>query len=186
MEFHIRICHDHDSAATYGKALRLWRDAHHRSRRLGRPRKPHGRSPLLRRWLSGVDHRHGRFLRPAVTEMLIAEALYPYPRVSSSRRRAALFGRCHRWEPTAARRNLRQACEHKLEAVRLERIDLYHSTVDPRVPWKTRSAHWSSCRPGKIRHIGVSNVNSRNWGRRAGWHGSLSVQNRYNLADRTA
>jgi pyridoxine 4-dehydrogenase len=74
-----------------------------------------------------------------------------------------------------------------LKRLRLERIDLYQlHTVDPRVPLEDSiGALVDLQNEGKIRHIGVSNVNLSQLAQARRSARVVAVQNRYNLADRT-
>jgi aryl-alcohol dehydrogenase-like predicted oxidoreductase len=75
-----------------------------------------------------------------------------------------------------------------LKRLRLERIDLYQlHRVDPRVPLEDPlSALADLQKQGKIRHIGVSNVNLAQLAQARGVARIVSVQNRYNFADRAS
>src|SRR5918996_1946168 len=106
---------------------------------------------------------------PAVSEELIAEALFPYhglliatkggyERTGPSGRSAT--GELIGWTPNGRPEHLRSACEGSLRRLRLDRIDLYQLHVpDPAVPYEESIGALNELqREGKIRHIGVSNV----------------------------
>jgi aryl-alcohol dehydrogenase-like predicted oxidoreductase len=125
---------------------------------------------------------------PAVSERLIAEALHPYRQGLVIATKGGLVRPgADRWEPDCRPRHLRQACEGSLKRLKLERIDLYQlHTVDPRVPLEESiGALVELQREGKIRYIGVSNVNASQLAQARKLARIVSVQNRYNLADRT-
>ncbi len=90
------------------------------------------------------------------------------------------------WIPNGRPAHLRQALECSLRRLRLDRIDLYQlHTVDPRVPLEESvGALAELAAEGKIRHIGVSNVDVRELSRARRAARIVSVQNRYSLADR--
>jgi aryl-alcohol dehydrogenase-like predicted oxidoreductase len=126
---------------------------------------------------------------PGVSETLIAEALHPYPEglVIATKGGLRRPGP-DRWEPDCRPAHLRQACEDSLKRLRLERIDLYQlHTVDPKVPLEeSLGALVELQQQGKIRHIGVSNVDTAQLARARKAATIVSVQNRYNLGDRAS
>jgi aryl-alcohol dehydrogenase-like predicted oxidoreductase len=126
---------------------------------------------------------------PGISEELIAEALHPYPKglVIATKGGLRRPGP-DRWEPDCRPAHLRQACEDSLRRLRLERIDLYQlHTVDPKVPLEeSLGALVELQRQGKIRHIGVSNVDVAQLERARRAASVISVQNRYNLGDRAS
>jgi aryl-alcohol dehydrogenase-like predicted oxidoreductase len=83
---------------------------------------------------------------------------------------------------------LRAACEGSLKRLRLNRIDLYQlHAADPRVPLEDSLGELARLRTeGKIRHIGVSNLDAAQLARAQRVVTVVSVQNRYNLKDRTS
>ena len=120
--------------------------------------------------------------------MIIAEALHPYSSglVIGTKGGLVRPGR-ERWEPDCRPAHLREACEGSLKRLKLDRIDLYQlHTVDPDVPLQDSLGTLVQLqREGKIRHIGVSNVNLRQLEQARKLATVVSVQNRYNLSDRT-
>ncbi|HEX7966997.1 MAG TPA: aldo/keto reductase [Stellaceae bacterium] len=125
---------------------------------------------------------------PAVSETLIAEALHPYPaQLVIATKGGLVRPGPDRWEPDCHPEHLREACEGSLRRLRLERIDLYQlHTVDPKVPLADSiGALVDLQREGKIRHIGVSNVNLTQFEEARRLATIVSVQNRYNIEDRT-
>jgi aryl-alcohol dehydrogenase-like predicted oxidoreductase len=93
-----------------------------------------------------------------------------------------------RWDPDCRPEHLRTACEASLRRLRLERIDLYQlHTIDPRVRLEDSIGELVRLQSeGKIRHIGVSNVRVTELDRARRLARIVSVQNRYNAADRTS
>jgi aryl-alcohol dehydrogenase-like predicted oxidoreductase len=93
-----------------------------------------------------------------------------------------------RWEAAGRPERLRRCCEGSLRRLRLERIDLYQlHTVDPRVPIEDSiGALVELQEEGKVRHIGVSNVTGEELERARQIAEVVSVQNLYNLGDRSS
>ncbi|HUZ74072.1 MAG TPA: aldo/keto reductase [Stellaceae bacterium] len=126
---------------------------------------------------------------PAVSETLIAEALHPYPKdLVIATKGGLLRPSAGRWDADCRPEHLRRACEASLKRLRLDRIDLYQlHTVDPNVPLEDSvGALVALQKEGKIRHIGVSNFDPRQLARARKIATIVSVQNRYNLGDRSS
>ena len=156
----------------------------------GEPRNRKAAIALLRRVVeSGVNFIDtADSYGPEISENLIAEALHPYPPGLVIATKGGLVRPGpDRWEPDCSPAHLRQACEASLRRLKLQRVDLYQlHTVDPRVPLRDSiSALVELQSAGKIRHIGVSNVNRAQLTEARGLARIVSVQNRYNLQDRT-
>ena len=124
---------------------------------------------------------------PEVSEELIAEALYPYP----SELVIATKGGLERSGPVKWHRNahpdhLREACEGSLRRLRVERIDLYQlHAVDPNIPLAESLGELNALQnEGKIRHIGVSNVDVDQLVQARQLAEVVSVQNRYSVMER--
>ena len=83
---------------------------------------------------------------------------------------------------------MRRACADSLRRLRLERIELYQlHPVDHRIPIEDSvSALVDLQRDGKIHHVGVSNVSERELARARAVATIVSVQNCYNLRDRSS
>jgi pyridoxine 4-dehydrogenase len=83
---------------------------------------------------------------------------------------------------------LRAACEGSLKRLKLERIDLYQlHSPDARVPLADSiGALLQLQREGKIHHIGVSNVSTKELEEARAIANIVSVQNRYNMSERSA
>ena len=124
---------------------------------------------------------------PGTSERLIAEALHPYPPgLVIATKGGIVRPGPGRWEPDGRPQHLRAACLASLARLRLERIDLYQfHLVDPAVPIEDSIGELARLRDeGKVRHIGVSNVNLHQLERARSVAPIVSVQNRYNVADR--
>ena len=124
---------------------------------------------------------------PDVSERLIAAALHPYPRGLVIATKGGLVRPSQpEWNNDGRPEHLRAACEASLKKLRLERIDLYQlHAVDPEVPFEDSVGALARLqREGKIRHIGLSNVDLPQLEKAGSLVKIVSVQNRYNVADR--
>src|SRR5580692_12646281 len=124
---------------------------------------------------------------PEVSETLIAETLYPYPDgLVIATKGGFLRPGPGRWEPDGRPEHLREACEGSLRRLRLDQIPLYQlHRPDPNVPFaESMGALVQLKDEGKIRHIGVSNVSEHQLRAAQQVTPVVSVQNRYNAADR--
>lgn len=124
---------------------------------------------------------------PEVSELLIAEALHPYPpQLLIATKGGLVHGPENRWARDGRPERLREACEGSLRRLRIERIDLYQlHAPDPQVPIEeSLGAIADMVREGKIRHVGVCNVDADELRRARSVVPIASVQNRYNLLDR--
>ncbi len=124
---------------------------------------------------------------PHVSEELIAEALHPYPKDLLIATKGG-FDRSGpgRWEENARPERLREELEGSLRRLRVDRIDLWQlHRIDSKVPEKEQfEAVREFQREGKVRHIGLSEVTVAQIERARKYFPVVSVQNRYNLADR--
>jgi pyridoxine 4-dehydrogenase len=124
---------------------------------------------------------------PEVSENLIAEALYPYPKDLVIATKGGLVRPGpYQWLPDGRPEHLREALEGSLRRLRLDRIDIYQfHSPDPKVPFEVSVGAFAKMREeGKIRHVGLSNVTIDQLARAQKIVPIVSVQNRYNLADR--
>jgi len=124
---------------------------------------------------------------PDTSELLIAEALHPYPKglVIATKGGLTRPGPGE-WVPNCRPEHLKQAVEGSLKRLRLERIDLYQlHTVEPKVPIEESVGALKQMQDaGKIRHIGLSNVDPEEITQARKIVPIVSVQNRYNIEDR--
>jgi aryl-alcohol dehydrogenase-like predicted oxidoreductase len=124
---------------------------------------------------------------PEVSERLIAEALHPYPADVLIATKAGLTRPGPgQWERDGRPEALRESVEGSLDRLRIERIDVLQlHSVDPRVPIEESVGTLAELqREGKIRHIGLSNVDTRQLATAREVAPIVSVQNRYSVADR--
>lgn len=92
------------------------------------------------------------------------------------------------WQPVGRPEYLRQQCELSLRRLELEQIDLFQlHRIDPAVPVaESLGALVDLQQQGKIRHIGLSEVSIDELAEAQKTATIASVQNLYNLADRSA
>jgi pyridoxine 4-dehydrogenase len=127
---------------------------------------------------------------PEVSERLIGETLYPYKAglVIATKGGYVRTGP-NKWKPNLKPEHLRAALEGSLKRLKLERIDVYqlHNAADPAVPLADSIGALAVMQSeGKIRHIGVSNFSVAQLTQARSIVKVVSVQNRYNLGDRTS
>jgi pyridoxine 4-dehydrogenase len=124
---------------------------------------------------------------PETDELLIAEALYPYPKdlVIATKGGNTRPGP-DKWVPDGRPEYLKQCIDKSLKRLKLERIDLYQlHRVDPKVPMEdSLGALKEAQSAGKIRHIGLSEVSPEQVQRARKVVPIATVQNRYNMTDR--
>ena len=124
---------------------------------------------------------------PYVSEELIAEALHPYPKGLVIATKAG-FERSGpgQWQENGRPAHLRKSVDGSLMRLRLERIDLWQlHRIDKNVPEDDQFGTIVDLqRQGKIGHVGLSEVNVEQIERARAYFPVVSVQNRYNLADR--
>jgi pyridoxine 4-dehydrogenase len=124
---------------------------------------------------------------PHVSEELIAEALHPY----SKGLVIATKGGLDRpgpgqWTPNGKPERLREELEGSLRRLRLDRIDVWQlHRIDTGVPEEKQfETIQKFVREGKVRHVGLSEVNVEQIERARKFFPVVSVQNKYNLVDR--
>jgi len=126
---------------------------------------------------------------PFVAEQLIKRALHPYPDDLVIATKVGLTrAGPNDWRPVGRPEYLRQQAELSLRHLGLERIDLYQlHRIDPQVPLADQIGELALLQgEGKVRHIGLSQVGIKELQDAQQIAPIVSVQNRFNLADRTA
>ena len=123
---------------------------------------------------------------PETAERLLREALHPYEGLLVATKGGFRRHGPHEWEADCRPESLRTACEGSLRRLGLERIDLYQlHLVDERVPVEESVGTLAELqRQGKIRDIGVCNVDEQQLARARAAAPIVSVQNRYSLVER--
>ena len=124
-----------------------------------------------------------------VTNRLITEALHPYPadlvictKVGGARKPDKS------WIPYNTPENLRSSIDNNLRTLKLEQITLVHFRVMPHsvVPFEeSMAAMFAMQKEGKIRHVGVSNVNKEELETAMAMGEIATVENMYGHAQRT-
>src|SRR2546423_1654141 len=124
---------------------------------------------------------------PETSELLIAEALHPYPKglVIATKGGLTRPGPGS-WSPNGKPDYLKQCVDKSLKRLKLDRIDLYQlHRIDSKVPMEDSLGALKEARDaGKIRHIGLSEVSPDEIARARKVVPIVTVQNRYNLDDR--
>jgi pyridoxine 4-dehydrogenase len=124
---------------------------------------------------------------PGVSEELIAEALFPYPKGLV----IATKGGWNRpgpnqWTHDSSPKHLKEAIEGSLKRLRLDRIEVYQlHTPDPAIDFEASVETLAELESrGKIHLIGLSNVTQEHIERAGKIAAIVSVQNRYSVFDR--
>jgi pyridoxine 4-dehydrogenase len=124
---------------------------------------------------------------PEVSELLIAEALYPYPKglVIATKGGNTRPGP-GQWVPNGRPEYLKGCVDKSLKRLRLDRIDLYQlHRIDPKVPMEESLGALKEMQDaGKIRHVGLSEVTPEEIARARKVLPIVSVQNQYNITNR--
>jgi pyridoxine 4-dehydrogenase len=125
---------------------------------------------------------------PEVSEQLIREALYPYKGLVIATKGGQARPGPEQWVPLGRPEYLRQCVELSRRRLAVERIDLWQlHRIDPKVP---RDEQFEVIRAmqqeGKIRHAGLSEVKVEDIEAAQKFFRVVTVQNRYNLVDRTS
>jgi pyridoxine 4-dehydrogenase len=124
---------------------------------------------------------------PYVDEELIAEALHPYPKGLLIATKGGLVRPSPaRWDEDGRPEHLKRAIDGSLKRLKIAQIDLYQlHAPDPRVLFMDSvGALADAQRAGKIRHIGLSNVDVAQLEEAQKLVKVVSVQNEYNLGNR--
>jgi pyridoxine 4-dehydrogenase len=155
------------------------------------PRDRDGAIDVLRRVVDlGVDFIDtADSYGPEVSELLLAEALHPYPdNLVIATKGGLTRPGPGRWVPNGHPDHLRAACEGSMRRLRMEQIPLYQfHRPDPDVPLEDSiGAIVELKNEGKVRHIGLSNVSEEQLRRAQALTPIVSIQNRYNLSDRNS
>ncbi len=126
---------------------------------------------------------------PYVSEELIREALHPYPAGLVIATKAGLTRPGpDDWIPLGRPEYLRQECEMSLRRLGVERIDLFQlHRIDPDVPADDQFGLLRDLQQeGKVRHVGLSEVNVAEIEAARRIVSIATVQNQYNLVYRNS
>jgi pyridoxine 4-dehydrogenase len=153
----------------------------------GEPAHPEAARDVLRRavelGMNLIDT--AWYYGPFVANRLIVEALYPYPRdlvIATKLGGKRLDDRS--WAAAARPEELRAGCDADLVSLRLERIDVVHLRYIPTsgVPFaESLDALIDLQKKGKIRHLALSNVSSREVQAALARTPIVAVQNLFNV-----
>jgi len=125
---------------------------------------------------------------PYVSEELIREALHPYDGVVVATKAGLLRTGPDVWPVLGYPAYLRQECEMSLRRLGVETIDLFQlHRIDTKFPAEDQIGELAALQQeGKIRHIGLSEVNVDQLEAARKIATIVSVQNMYNVTVRTA
>lgn len=123
---------------------------------------------------------------PEVSENLIAEALKPYDGLVIATKGGLTRSGPGIWTPDGSPEHLREACDSSLKRLGVEAIDLYQfHRPDPKVPFETSVETIAGLKKeGKVKNVGLSNVTVGQIKAAQKIVPIVSVQNRYNFAER--
>jgi pyridoxine 4-dehydrogenase len=124
---------------------------------------------------------------PNVSEELIAEALYPYPKdLVIGTKGGLLRTGPNQWPINSSPEHLKEALKGSLERLKLDSIDLYQlHRVDPEVPFaKTLEFLQGAQEEGLIKHVGLSEVTVEQIQQAQEYVKIVSVQNMYSVDNR--
>jgi aryl-alcohol dehydrogenase-like predicted oxidoreductase len=125
---------------------------------------------------------------PFVAEDLLREALYPYEGIAIATKGGLTRTGPGEWHPVGRPEYLRQCVEMSLRRLGVPIIDLYQlHRIDPQVPLEEQVGALADMQAaGKIRHIGLSEVDIDQVRAAREIAPIVSVQNLFNLVNRSA
>jgi aryl-alcohol dehydrogenase-like predicted oxidoreductase len=124
---------------------------------------------------------------PYISEELIAEALYPYPsNLVIGTKGGLLRTGPDQWPINSSPEHLKEALEGSLKRLKLNQIDLYQlHRIDPNVPAEKSFEFLKQAQlDGKIKHIGLSEVDIEDIRKAQEFFQVVSVQNMYSVDNR--
>ena len=156
----------------------------------GPPADPEGAKAVLRRaaelGINLIDTADS--YGPHVSEELIAETLHPYEGITLATKGGLERTGPGKWPRNGHPDHLKEACESSLQRLRVDQIDLYQlHSPDHKVPYEESVGAMKQLQDeGKVRHVGISNVSVAQLEQAREIVDVVSVQNRFNLADRAS
>lgn len=155
----------------------------------GPPKDPANAKKLLRRAyeLGANFFDTAESYGPHTNEIVIAEALHPYPKDLVIATKCGLSRpKPSRWDEDARPEKLRSDLEGSLKRLKLDCLHLWQlHAPDPKVPLEdSLGVMLDAQRAGKVRHIGVSNFDVKQLERARKVVPVVSVQNEYNIGNR--
>lgn len=123
---------------------------------------------------------------PEVSENLIAEVLRPYDDVVIATKGGLVRPKPGVWNRDCRPERLKACCDESLRRLGVERIDLYQLHAgDSKVPYAESVGALAELQAeGKVRHVGVCNVDTAQLEEARAIVDVVSVQNRYSVVDR--
>jgi len=124
---------------------------------------------------------------PHISEELIAAALYPYPAdLVIGTKGGLLRTGPDQWPVNSSPAHLKEALEGSLKRLKLDQIDLYQlHRIDPNVPAEQSFEFLKQAQAdGKIKHIGLSEVDIDDIKKAQDYFEVVSVQNMYSVDNR--
>lgn len=125
---------------------------------------------------------------PHISEELIAEALYPYPKdLVIATKGGLLRTGPNQWPINAHPDHLREALEGSLKRLKQDQIQLYQlHRVDPEVPFEQTLEFLQKIQEeGLVKHIGLSEVSVEQIKKAQQFIKVVSVQNKYSVDNRS-
>jgi pyridoxine 4-dehydrogenase len=156
----------------------------------GPPRDPDAARAVLRRLPElGVDFIDtAESYGPYVSEDLIHEVLHPYDGITVATKGGLTRTGPDTWPMLGRPEFLRQGCEMSLRRLGVDTIDLWQlHRIDPKVPREEQFGVMKELQDeGKVRHLGLSEVNVEEIQAAGEFFEVTTVQNLYNLTARDA
>ncbi|MEO1050746.1 MAG: aldo/keto reductase [Bacteroidota bacterium] len=123
---------------------------------------------------------------PDISELLIGEALHPYPEDMVIATKVGYERPGGTWKINNRPDRMRKALEGSLQRLKLEQIDLYQlHRIDPKIPLEDQIGFMKDVQDeGLIKHIGLSEVSVQEIEKVIKIAPIASVQNRYSYHDR--
>jgi pyridoxine 4-dehydrogenase len=125
---------------------------------------------------------------PHVSETLIRQALFPYDGMVIATKGGLTRQGPDQWEAVGRAPYLRQCVHMSLRRLGVDRIDLWQlHRIDPRTPREEQFSEIAQLQSeGLIRHVGLSEVAVEDVREAQQYFEVVSVQNLYNVGDRSA
>jgi aryl-alcohol dehydrogenase-like predicted oxidoreductase len=125
---------------------------------------------------------------PTISEEIIAEAIHPYGEVKIATKAGFTRPGPGRWVALGRPEYLRQQAELSLRRLKVDRLDLLQlHRIDPKVDRDVQFGVLSDLqREGKVASVGLSQVNIEEIEAASRHFRVATVQNRYNLIDRSS
>lgn len=124
---------------------------------------------------------------PNISEELIAEALYPYPKNLVIATKGGLTRQGpDQWTPDGSPAHLKEALDGSLKRLKVNTIDLYQlHRIDAKIPAEKIFEFLKEAQQqGKIKHIGLSEVTVEDIKKAQKYFEVVSVQNMYSVDNR--